>query len=567
MHPTTHRAFVCAALCACALTGILTTSTDAHAFCGTYVTGSSEGLTNDATQVALMRDGTTTVLSMENNYKGPPQDFAMVVPVPQILMQDDVKTLDPEIFRDLDRLTAPRLVEYWEKDPCEDNVRRLTRYTGGCEYYEHINNVAESGDMSSWAGADMGGAPPPPTVEAEFAVGEYDILILSAEEATGLETWLRQNNYNIPQGATDLFDQYIQQGMYFFVAKVNTDKVTFAPDGTATLSPLRFHYTSLSFSLPIRLGMLNSSGTQDLIVYIMADGDRYEVANYPNAVIPTNMNVVDEVREDFAAFYEKIFSRVQSENPGAVVTEYAWDSAGKCDPCPPSGPLEPEQFATLGGDVLSPERPGMGNVNFNLTRLHARYGKSAIDEDLRFQIAPHIVGGTGTSGPDQGQTRIDGKDQGVFRNQFQGRYIIHNQFEGPYECDHVVRGRWLGSPQGGSSAPVTAPGPNTAGGIADDSVISKSIAQLRDDTVPATGSPKVIEEVIDRGPCNDPDAENYGSGGGSDNDDVVQYGPTGSNNGEGGDGPTCSMAMAPASGGMTVLVLLGMVGFWRRRRD
>jgi hypothetical protein len=35
--------------------------------------------------VVLMRDGTRTVLSMQNNYQGPPQDFAMVVPVPVVL--------------------------------------------------------------------------------------------------------------------------------------------------------------------------------------------------------------------------------------------------------------------------------------------------------------------------------------------------------------------------------------------------------------------------------------------------------------------------------------------------
>jgi hypothetical protein len=46
----------------------------------------------------LMRDGTRTVLSMANNYRGPPQDFAMVVPVPSVLKQDDVKTLSRDLF-------------------------------------------------------------------------------------------------------------------------------------------------------------------------------------------------------------------------------------------------------------------------------------------------------------------------------------------------------------------------------------------------------------------------------------------------------------------------------------
>ena len=68
--------------------------TDAEAFCGFYVSGGGAQLFNNATQVVLMRDGTRTVLSMQNNYKGPPQDFALVVPVPVELAKENVKTAD-----------------------------------------------------------------------------------------------------------------------------------------------------------------------------------------------------------------------------------------------------------------------------------------------------------------------------------------------------------------------------------------------------------------------------------------------------------------------------------------
>src|ERR1041384_5316732 len=90
----------------------------AHAFCGFYVTGSDQQLVADATQVVLMRKGTRTVLSMQNNYKGPPEAFAMVIPVPVVLHEQDVKTLPPEVFANVERMGAPRLGEYWEQDPC-----------------------------------------------------------------------------------------------------------------------------------------------------------------------------------------------------------------------------------------------------------------------------------------------------------------------------------------------------------------------------------------------------------------------------------------------------------------
>ena len=61
---------------------------DAQAFCGFFVTGADAAVSNNASQVALLRKGSRTVLTMSNNYKGPPEDFAMVVPVPVVLHKE-----------------------------------------------------------------------------------------------------------------------------------------------------------------------------------------------------------------------------------------------------------------------------------------------------------------------------------------------------------------------------------------------------------------------------------------------------------------------------------------------
>ena len=50
-------------------------------FCGFFVAGSDAKLTNHASQVALLRYGKRTVMTMSNTYQGPPENFAMVVPV------------------------------------------------------------------------------------------------------------------------------------------------------------------------------------------------------------------------------------------------------------------------------------------------------------------------------------------------------------------------------------------------------------------------------------------------------------------------------------------------------
>ncbi|HHH27514.1 MAG TPA: DUF2330 domain-containing protein, partial [Polyangiaceae bacterium] len=331
----THRIITRAVLGAALLTGALTHADDADAFCGFYVAGADAKLFNNATLVVMMRDGTKTVLSMQNNYQGPPEDFAMVVPVPVVLQKENVKTLDDAIFDRVDKLAAPRLVEYWERDPCAPpDPPRMPM---------------------AMAPMSPGGAPGGSGVkiEAQFQVGEYDIVILSASDSTGLDRWLNSNGYKIPRGAEPVLRPYVEEGSKFFVAKVNVKKVTFE-DGQAMLSPLRVHYDAEKFALPVRLGLINAKDKQDLIVHILAKS-RYDVANYPNVTIPTNLDLDERAKEDFGSFYAKLFDRTLEKNPKAVVTEYAWDS-GTCDPCP-SPALNQQEILTLGGDVIEGANP------------------------------------------------------------------------------------------------------------------------------------------------------------------------------------------------------------------
>ncbi len=406
----------------------------AFGFCGFYVAGGDAKLFNDATQVVLMRDKRTTVLSMQNNYEGPTEDFAMIVPVPEVLRKERVKTLDKETFDRVDQLSAPRLVEYWERDPCATNLPGFA--TGGAIGFGGL------GLMGSGRG---GGGSGYVKIEAEFKVGEYDIVILSTDDATALDGWLKSNKYNIPAGAEPYFRPYVEKGSYFFVAKVAADRVKMV-DGKAVLSPLRFHYESDEFSLPIRLGMINSKGKQDLLVYILGYDQRYEVANYPNVTIPTNIEVGPAVRDGFGEFYEALFSRTTEENPKAIVTEYSW-AAAKCDPCPGGllggTGLQPQVLATLGNDILNLEQ-GWNQAGWTLTRLHARYGPDDIGEDLVFEKADAISGGREVFG--EGRALEKGAQKSANGNNFQGRYIMRHEWEGTVECDKPDHGNWGAPP-------------------------------------------------------------------------------------------------------------------------
>ena len=58
----------------------------AWAFCGFYVGKADTSLYNQASQVIIARDKQRTILTMANDYQGSAKDFALVVPIPVILI-------------------------------------------------------------------------------------------------------------------------------------------------------------------------------------------------------------------------------------------------------------------------------------------------------------------------------------------------------------------------------------------------------------------------------------------------------------------------------------------------
>jgi len=421
-----------------ALAGLLAPG-EARAFCGFYAGSAGAELFNDATQVVLMREGTRTVLTMQNSYQGPPSGFAMVVPVPVVIRRESVATLSPKLFKGLDQLTAPRVVRYAERDPCgkeEDGY--------GYSFDDDPLTAGGFGPNDAVIRVRPG---PVVRVEAEFSVNEYDIQVLSADDSMGLDVWLHEHGYQIPAGAEFYLRPYVQGGYKFFVAKVNGARLKMRR-GKAQLSPLRFHYDSERFELPIRLGLINARQQQDLLVYVLSRGTRYEVANRPNLLIPTNLEVPQARHAQFGQFYRELFDHTTAGAPGAVVTEYAW-SAQSCDPCP--GPtLTPGEINELGASVLPPDREG-GRGEWVVTRLHARYDRSMPSSDLVFRQAPPIVGGNGAPGPGGALERAvlvgDGSSEqaqvmGGGINMFQARYAALERWKGPVACKNPVRGRW-----------------------------------------------------------------------------------------------------------------------------
>jgi hypothetical protein len=362
-------------------------------FCGFYVAKADTKLFNQSSQVVLVRDGDRTVMTMVSDFQGDLKEFAVVIPVPTFLKREQIHVGDKALVDHLDAYSAPRLVEYFDEDPCDMRV-----------YDRAMPMAAPPAAMA--AGAMNRAKALGVTVEAQYTIGEYDILILSARESSGLETWLRQNGYRIPAGASPVIASYLKQNMRFFVARVNLTEQ--AKLGFTHLRPLQVAYESPKFMLPIRLGMVNARGPQDLFVYALTRDGRIETTNYRTVKLPSDIDLPVYLKEpgEFSTFYKAMFTRqVEKQDRTAVFTEYAWDMRW-CDPCA-ADPLSGDELRRLGVFWTDDARGGAANVF--LTRLHVRYDGAHFPEDLVFQQTPD-------------------------RNNFQARYVLRHPWTGGQVC-------------------------------------------------------------------------------------------------------------------------------------
>lgn len=369
-------------------------SINAFGFCGFYVAKADATLFNNRSEVILVRNGDFTVITMGSDFKGDVREFAMVVPVPVVLGRSDISVVDKGIFSRLDAYSSPRLAEYYDQEPCG---REMNIIEENLDAMPSSMRVPVANDERLLEKKNYG-----VTIEAQYTVGEYDILLLSALESNGLKLWLMDNGYKIPAKAERVLAPYIKSNMKFFVVKVNLAEMK--KGGYDELRPIQIRFNHPKFMLPLRLGMANSSGTQDMIVYAFSPNGRVECSNYRNVKVPTDRNIPVYIKNDFGMFYKDVFETAwQREGKNAVFLEYAWNVSPswggvKCDPCVGPPPMNYDfNLAGVG------QNGAWSNVFF--TRMHVRYDESHFPADLNFLSTSN-------------------------QEQFQARYVLQNPAAG-----------------------------------------------------------------------------------------------------------------------------------------
>ena len=337
----------------------------AWAFCGFFAGVSDGGMENSRTQTVIVREFDFTTMTLQFNYSGDPDEFTVVFPVPVVLTDQDVRVVDRALIERLDTFTAPRAVRY---------------YGGGCWW------CSGGGTRRRGGGGGGGELDDAVRIEAEVAAGEYQIVILSATDSTGLFDWLGGEGFVLPEKAVPILQHYIDQGMYFLAARVTLEPQ--ARDDFAFLSPLQMSFETAMFGLPVLMGTINATDEQDLVVYVIVRDAEVRTSNYRSQRLRLGAQYQPEDWSSFNQFVDAQFvaTRILAEEdpdtsgqpPRAVaVIEYV-GPVYKGDP-PTTDPITWEELRRLGY---------RGSTFPHITRLHLRYTPDQVPEDLMFHQVP-----------------------------------------------------------------------------------------------------------------------------------------------------------------------------------
>ena len=343
-------------------------SQPARAMCGCMLRpqpklGESKGakIINKSSKVILARDDdkNSTTMTIANDFEGAPAEFGMVIPVPSAVQKEDVKVVDDKVFDALETSTAPTVTEVIEPE--------CNSAGGGIGSMEKsaAPMVATSDGAGRLRAADYG-----VKVESHFFAGEYEMAVLSGKNADGLVQWLQKFHYDVPDDAKAVFDGYIKQKMMFFLARVYVKEMG---NGRRHLRPIQVHYTTPKLMLPIRLGMVNADGPQEILLFALSPKGRIESTNYRSVPMPTGAALPWFAKDQWNDVYGAVFDDQERREDQRVLF------------------LEAAQTAPGNADTVKAGARWSTSLPTTVTRLHFRYADAGFPEDLVLQTTADIT--------------------------------------------------------------------------------------------------------------------------------------------------------------------------------
>lgn len=210
-----------------------------------------------AQQAFLLKTDDAFTLYLQSSVKGDMEDFSWVLPLPAV--PDKVAEAPEDLFRLLDDLTSPRIVQY-------EVVQHGSSEDNGC-LFGSSSTSADGGGGQEVLLED--GSRVMVEVLDAGRVGDFSYEIVGTQVDEALAVWLDQNDYRVPDELQEMVSDYVEEGFVFLAAKVLRD---LEPDQTPnSLPPLAITFPiNTDMVFPMRLTALSTETTVPVMVYSAA---------------------------------------------------------------------------------------------------------------------------------------------------------------------------------------------------------------------------------------------------------------------------------------------------------
>lgn len=246
---------------------------------------------NQQAEQIIFEVGEETVSAhVQIRYAGDPEQFAWIVPVPNVPELEISHTI---AFGMVDEGTAP--VAYSRGE----SLCPVPEFT--CEYHPSPQcEFPDDGDTDGWgdggptggagdtdAGAGDGGQPPNgvDVIDME-TVGDYETVTFSADDAALAVDWLQENGFIVNETMTPYMQPYIDGGMVFVAAKL------VAGAGVDAIKPLKITYAGTQPMIPLQLTAVAAEPHMTVSAFIYAD-QSYAPVDHPLAQIEASRIAAD----------------------------------------------------------------------------------------------------------------------------------------------------------------------------------------------------------------------------------------------------------------------------------
>lgn len=353
MRPRARAPNVLLALLACgACVGSAGTS---RAFPGIAVSVTDTTPEISTTELVVMEHAGVSIVTLAVDYQGPIQRFALLLPVPGDVERGRLETVKHEFIARLEQVTAPRVFEFWEQDPCVPGAPE--------QAWQEKVPVKNRGFLTPEVMPPRDAHYPvsnelsiPAVPDFKQTEDEFSYQLLRPKSSAELGGWLGKRGYRFEAASLEPLLGALGNDAQLLVAEVAVDRAELIDSERLQLGGIRYWSRRPLLPIAATLGRAHYADRHDLFVYGLHREKRYQAANLQNVFAPTNLRVAVGVGARVGTLYNTLFERLLGKHAGAAVTEFVGPSDECGEPCS-NAPLQLRELLTFGGDVLEAQ-PG-----------------------------------------------------------------------------------------------------------------------------------------------------------------------------------------------------------------